>query len=309
MHRLVSVISMKKTKQIISFVFALIALMTYLLDKPKHTTLVWQENQGNPLEIILLDEDKECVPFTFYSQAASIEEKIVEIVNAMKVNQIRVEGFYGFLAADTEAQSVKVDQSILEIDFNEAFCELDPTLEIKAMEAMCYLINQFDEIEKLHITINQKPFTGFKTYSINMPLEKESRLNHFEMLNAKLHKTDSFSVAIIKEKKDKSYFTLKTMRSSAALIESLKQYYCDENSIFLKNGISLKTFDLKLEEDKIILNLSKECLNENYQCDEVIMKSILLTLKSNFKMDKVEIWIEGVLMEEVNLSTISFNEI
>lgn len=303
------VMTMKKIKQVISFLFALMALMAYLFNEPEQTATVWQQDKGIRLETVLLDDEKECVPFTFYSSAVSWEEKVQEIINSMKVNQTKAENFYGFLPVNTEVQSVKVNQSVLEIDFNEAFYEIDPTLEIKAMEAMRYLVNQFDEIKKLHLTVNQKDFQGFGTYSVSMPIEKGNELNDFEMLDAKLHKTDSFSVAVIKNKNGNSYFTLKTIRSAAPLEESLRRYYCDESSILLKDTASLTAFDLQCKEDTIILNLGSEILNEDYQCDEQLVKAILLTLKSNFSLDRAEIWIEGVLMQEVDLKTISFNEI
>lgn len=301
---------MKKIKQILSFVFALIAVMTYLFEKPQSTAIVWQANESkNKLEIVLLDEDKECVPFTYLSSATSYQEKIQEMIDGMKVNQTRVEGFSGFLSSDIKVQSVQINQSILEIDFNQAFYSVDPTLEIRILEAMRYLLLQFDEIKGLKITVDKKSFDGFGTYTVSMPIEKGNNLNYFEMMNNQLHKSHSFLVAMIKTQENKSYYTLKTIRSSDSLIENLKTYYCQSNSILLKNGFSLEKFDLKLEEDKMILELGKEILNEHKQCDERLLKSILLTLKSNFKQDQVEIWVEGVLMQEVDLKNIFFNEI
>lgn len=301
---------MKKIKQIVSFVFALIAVMTYLFEKPQSTATVWQADETkNELEIVLLDEDKECVPFTYLSSATSYQEKIQEMIDGMKVNQTRIEGFSGFLSSDIEVQSVQVNQSILEIDFNQAFYSVDPTLEIRILEAMRYLLLQFNEVEGLKITVDKKSFDGFGTYTVSMPIEKGYDLNHFEMMNNQLHKSHNFSVAMMKTDGNKSYYTLKTMRGSSSLIENLKTYYCQSNSILLKNELFLEKFDLKLEEDKMILELGKEILNENKQCDEQLLKSILLTLKSNFKQDQVEIWVEGVLMQEVNLKDIIFNRI
>lgn len=305
--------SYRKIKQLAAFAFALIAMVAYVFSYKQETDQlsVASLNQET-VEIVLLDSQSDCVPFTIQlDQGLDLKGKLDQIIEAMKVQQTVVPQFKGFFPKETKLNSAELVDQTLKLDFNQKMDEFDPAIEMKLLEAMSYVFTQFEEVEQFEFTIDNEPVTRLTNgkITLNQPMDGSLTLNNFDTVNSTFHRSEGFVVAIEKKKEDFRYITLKCIRSNEPLINAVMSYYTRKDSILIDGNVKYKTFELTQSDHLLTLNISAEVLTPQKTCDPALLETILLTLKSNFDVDKIQVVVDGVVMMEVKPSEIKFNEI
>lgn len=303
----------RKIKQIGAFAFALIAMAAYVLSyQPRKENISVAAPGKDSLEIVLLDNQLDCVPFTVaIEENADLTSKINKILEAMQAKQTQIKDFKGFFGQNVALISAVQEGSTLKLDFNQAFGDIDPALELKFLEAMSYVFTQFEGVTQFEFSLEGELVNRLPNgkLSIQQPMNRSLALNNFDSVNSTFHRAEGFVVAISKKMSDFSYTTLKSIRSNSTLIESIENYYTRKDSILIDSGIKFKQFDLSLENEILTLTMSSEILTPQKTCDEKIIHEILLTLKSNFDVKQIKVVVEEVTMLEVEPSSINFNQI
>ena len=61
--------------------------------------------------------------------------------------------FKGIFATNSAILSSRIEDNTLILDFNAAFADYDPAIELKLIESMAYVFTQFEGIDFLRFTI------------------------------------------------------------------------------------------------------------------------------------------------------------
>ncbi len=305
--------SYKQIKKLAAMAFAIVAMVAYVMDtNVSKAPLMVSIDEKDTVEIVLLDAQLDCVPLSIsISENATMEEKLNKIVDSMSVNQNVTSLFKGIFAANTKINSFHIDELTLVIDFNSNFADYDPAIELKLLEAMSYVFTQFDGIEALQFKIDSVDVSRMpKTQmSVFQPVNRAIGFNNFDSLNSVFHNSDTIFVAIEKHTKEFNYFTLKSLRSTRPLEESLETYFTRKDSIFIDNNVKYKKFDLELVDDNLNVNMSREILTPQNTCDTELLNQILFTLKSNYEVKTITIYVDDVLMGSYVINQLHFNKL
>ncbi len=312
-YKWVNNMKINEMKKVTSLLFAFVALIAYIVSVNNETAMVNVSYvESNTIEIVLLNEFNENVPFTISDDSNGDYLTIVNnIVQAMSLSNSPVEGFSGLFPIGLQVNTVEIEDRLMKLDFNEKLNEVNPSLELKIIEAMCYVFTQFEGIDSLIFTINHEPVSKLNggNITLNQPLKKTLALNNFITINSTFHRSEGFIVAITQQHKTNNYLTFKTIRSNEDIITSLQKYYTRNNSIFINNEVKYKTFNLTLEEDMMIIEMSSEVLTPQKTCDWILLEPILFTIKANFNVSTISVVVEGLEIESVDTKSLKINKI
>ncbi len=302
----------KQIKQIGAFAFALTAMVAYVFSsRNQEPEVLVSQELASTVEIVLLDSDQQCVPFSMPTETTDLNAQLNEIVLSMQSGNSPVQYFDGLFPKGTVLNSAVKEGNLLKLDFNKALLELNPALEIKLLEAMCYVFTQFEGIDQFEFTVEQQPVSQFSSeqFTIQQPLDGSLTLNNFEAIHSMLHRSSGFVVAVRKEVQDVVYYTLKAIRSTDSLIEGLENYYTRTESILVDDHIKYHDFKIQLNDKVLTLQISSEILTPQKSCDPSLIRPILLTLQSNFDIKEIRVEVEGVLVLSVMTEDLYFNQI
>jgi len=302
----------KTIKQAGAFAFAFAAMMAYLLsERPSELIESVSSEEKDTVQIVLLDQDDDCVPFTLLCNNDTLEQKVMFAVETMKTNQNRVPMFYGYLPAETKVHSVTFLEDVMRVDFNSAFLEIEPAKQIRALEAICFVFTQFDEVDKFELSVEGNRVEHFANGNIEIkqPLDSSLLLNNFETTDAFLHRSNAVSIAYTKEQEGVNYMTLQTIRSHDTAIECIEKYYTRRDSVLIKDRCKFKEISLNLIEKTMYADFSSEILTPLKNCDFDLIFPVLLTIKENFDIETIEVSVKGVHVATVKASELSFNPI
>lgn len=302
----------KSVKQIGAFAFAFAAMIAYLLsEKSVNPIQPVSSNIQDTVEIVLLDIDSDCVPFTLPCSFDELEQKVIFVVDSMKTNQQAVPMFYGYLPPETKVQSVLLIDGNMVIDFNDEFLDIDPAKEIRALEAICYVFTQFDGVQSFEISVDGKKVERFNhgQVDIKQPLDDSIMLNNFETVDAILHRTNGIVIAYEKQWENAKYTTLQSIRCNDSLINCIEKYYTNQNSILIGNQLKFKEFNLSLMDKTMKIEISSEILTPQKNCDLNLITPILMTIKENFDVDTIDVYVKDVNVYTVKTSDLKYNVI
>ncbi len=303
----------KQVKKIGSLLFAFVALIAYSVSLRNETELVSQEgNEKEYIEILLMNEFNENVPFTIEVEANLDMTTLCNfIVEKMQLNANLKDGFTGIFPVGLKVNVAKVEVGILYIDFNDNLNEINPSFELKIIEAMSYVFTQFDDVHSFKFTVNNQEVTKLNKgqIQINQPIQKGLILNNFSSVDAMLHRSNGFLVAFKRKVNYDTYITYQMIRSNDSIVDCIENYYTNSDSIFLNQEIIFKQFEINQEDRTLVVDCSSEILTPQKTCNPQYSESILFTLNANFDVDKILLVVEGLTVCEVDTDTLRINEI
>lgn len=135
-------------------VFILFIISSFTINK--NISNIKVEYQTKVSKIYLMDDNNYLLAVPV-SVKDNLMDSIPIVINSLKQNYNHISGLKGIIPNNTKINSVKLNNGILEIDFNSELLNINSDLEEKIIESIIYSLLEFKEIDKIKITIDNKP--------------------------------------------------------------------------------------------------------------------------------------------------------
>ena len=253
------------------------------------------------MPIFLVDNMEYIARTSIVKNSDNTDDLIKEVIESLtigsnKSNYIR-EGFKAVIPEGTKVLDIKLEDSILTINFSKELLNVSQDSEEKMLEAIIYSLTEIESVKKIKILVEGEPLTNLPNSNKKIPelLDKNYGINKIYNLDS-IKDTSKTTIYYLSKYNDYYYYVpvtkisnenlekaeiiineLKTtpiyhtnLISYLAASTNLTNYEILENSIFLSfdNHLlaGLDDEDM-LEEVKYAISLS---IRDSYGIDEVI---------------------------------------
>ena len=253
------------------------------------------------MPIFLVDNMEYIARTTIVKNSDNTDDLIKEVIESLtigsnKSNYIR-EGFKAVIPEGTKVLDLKLEDSILTINFSKELLNVSQDTEEKMLEAIIYSLTEIEDIKKIKILVEGEPLTNLPNSNKKIPelLDKNYGINKIYNLDS-IKDTSKTTIYYLSKYNDYYYYVPVTkisnenLEKAEIIINELKTtpiYHTNlisylaaatnlTNYEILENSISL-SFDNHLlagiddedmlEEVKYAISLS---IRDSYGIDEVI---------------------------------------
>ena len=239
-------------------VFILFVISSFTINKSISNIKV--EYQTKLSSIYLMDDNNYLLAVPV-SVKDNLMDNIPLIINSLKQGYGHISGLKGLIPNNTKINNVKLNNGLLEIDFNKELLNVNSELEEKIIESILYSLLNFKEIEKVKITIDGKDLKDLLKSNIlvNNILTKDFGINKEYSINSL---TDIKRVVLYyyEEKDNNKYYVPITKYLNSKddkikiIIDNLKNNYLAKPNLmtYINNKINIENY----EKEKDIVTIS-----------------------------------------------------
>lgn len=285
----------------------LVMLMLYLIPSNKEDIDLNKKQKleyiyPNDLEAIYLLDKNNYLSRTRISVNNKNEvSKAIDLIEGLTISgkkkDIIPNGFKSLLPEDTKVLNIKLDNSILTIDFSKEFNNIKENNEKKVIEALTYTLTSINGIDKIEIYVDGKKLTNLPNSKIRIPdyLDKNYGINKKYEFSS-LSDIDSYTVYYVFNDNNQVYYTPVTKYVNnqkqdkvKIIIDELATSLLYESNLMSYLDANVKLLDYELADKTIKLNFNELILSDitNNLILEEVMYTIGLSLCDEFDIDKV----------------------
>lgn len=293
-------------KIIVSSSLLLVILMLYLIPANKQEIDIPNQTleyiYPNDLEVIYLLDNNDYLSRTKISaNNKDIISKAVDLIEALIIDgrkkDIISNGFKPLLPKGTEILNIKLNESLLTIDFSQKFNEIDKTYEEKIIEALTYTLTSLDGIDKIEILVEGSKLKQLPNSKKNIPeyLDKDYGINKTYELTS-LNDVYSYTIYYVNRFNNESYYTPVTKYINSEeqdkvkiIIDELSTSLTYETNLMSYLDTNAKLLDYEIIDETIKLNFNNLILSDitsNIILEEVIY-TIGLSLCDELELERV----------------------
>lgn len=285
-------------KLLITTCFFVIVLLVYLIpinnyDKKSEYNYEYVTNL-NSSDIYLLNSDNFLVKTKVILDSNNIIENATTIIENLKSknNNKYPSNLKGMIPINTNINSIKLENNILYIDFNDSIMEIKPELEEKVIEALVYSLTNLDKVEGIVIKINGKPLTTLPKSGVELPdvLTKKIGINKIYNINS-LTDITKIVTYYVTEISDKSYFVPVTEYVNSnkdkikIIIENLSSSYIYETNLMSYLSSNTNLINYEVSNNHVVLNFDDGIFNNNDFILEEVIYSISASIFDNYDVE------------------------
>ena len=262
-------------------VFVLFVISSFTMNK--NISNIKVEYQTNLTGIYLMDENNYLLEVKIVV-SDNLEESIPIVINSLKSNYNHYSGLKGIIPDNTTIQNIKIEDDLLTIDFNEALFNINQDLEEKLVESLVFSLLNFKEINRVKITINNKPLKVLPKSKIKIDdiLTKNIGINK-EYQVSRMQDIQKVVLYFYEEKDGNRYYVpvTKYLNSSddkiKIIIDNLKNDYLMETNLmsYLEEKVKIENYEYKNN----IVYLSFLCVKD--LMPDLISEEVIYVLSSS----------------------------
>ena len=270
-------------------VFVLFVISSFTVNK--NIVNIKTEYQTKLSSIYLLDDDNYLLKVNI-SVKDNINDNISLVFNSLKENNKHYSGLKGIIPANTKINDYKIENNVLNIDFNDNLLKVNDKLKEKVIESIVYSYTSFNEITGVRITINNKPLNNIskvltKDIGINKEYELTSTkdiqkvvLYYYEEKN-----NNKYYVPVTKylnSSDDKIKIIIDNLKTNYLVKTNLMSYLNDKinilkyekiNDIVTISFANILDFDDEIMEEEVIYTLSNSIIDSNIATKVIFMQN------------------------------------
>ena len=268
-------------------IFVLFIISSFTINKSIRN--IKTEYQTNLSSIYLLDDNNYLLQVNI-SVKNDIENNIPLVINSLKENNKHYSGLRGLIPANTKVNKWKLDNHILTIDFSDNLLEVNDDLKEKIIESIVFSLTNFNEIDGVMITINDKPLYNevlTKDIGINKEynITKTSDIKRVVLYFYEEKDNNRYYVPITKyvnSKDDKIKIIIDNLKTNYLTKTNLMSYLNDRiniinyektNNIVTISFASILDFNEDLIEEEVIYTLSSSIIDSDIATKVIFMQN------------------------------------
>lgn len=236
-------------------IFVLFIISSFTINKS--ITNIKTEYETKLSSIYLLDNENYLLKVNI-SVKDNIDDNIPFVFNSLKENNRHYSGLNGLIPANAEINNYKIENKILNIDFNDDLLKVNDELKEKVIESLVFSYISFNEIDGVKISINNKPLNEIINYNDEI-LTKEIGINK-EYDITKPSNIQKVVIYYYEEKNNNKYYVPVTKYVNSnddkikIIIDNLKTNYLVKTNLmsYLNDKINI----LKYEKTNNIVTIS-----------------------------------------------------
>ncbi len=298
-----------KLKTLFSFLFATVAVFSYLISKPKNDEISVSVLDKNQIQVITIvkDQSNTLIPVSFsIDEDSTIEQQLFSSLSKLIKGSYESRQYSALLPSSTQIRSVQMQKGILTLDFNEEFLKYDPQDEMRILEAIAEIGRQFNA-QDIKLKVNGDTLNFMPSYHtpIPQPLNASIGINNFESFTKWIHNSEAITVYYCKEIEDQTLYVPKTIRT-ATKHSDLEKMEIISSELSVQNHLnqplftnSITVVSLNEQNDITIIECSKNLINESRIINEA-MDCFMLSLSSMNFNDNTIVKVDGVVLSSLN---------
>ncbi len=307
-----------KFKTVLSFLFATIAVTSYLLSKPSIEEIAVSSTKENDVRVITIvkDASNTLIPVSFsMDENTSLDQRLNSSLTKLIKGSYDSEQYSALLPSSTVILSSEIQDGKVTINFNEEFLKYDPNDEIQILEAIASLCRQFDA-QDIDLKINGENLNFMPAHHTPIPeiFDSSIGINNFESFTQWIHDSEGITVFYCKKENEETIYVPKTIRvsrnqSSNEKLEIISKELSAQNHLSQPLFTNCVTVVSLMEQNDItVIECSKNIVEENKIIDEAMMCFMLTLSTMNFDKNTV-IKVDGVVLSSLSdyLANNSFN--
>lgn len=300
----------KNAKTIFSFLFAAVAVISYLLSgsvKEEEIAVSKTENEKIMIMTVLKDNSGTLIPISFSAEPLpSLEEQLILALSKTVKGACRSDLFSGLLSSSVTIRSAKIDGQSAVIDFSKDFLQYDPADEVRILEAIASICAQFD-IRDITLCVDGEKLTSMPYYKTAIPETYNASIgiNNFESFTKWIHDSEGMTVYYCKQLDGQTVYVPKTIRVNSGISDEEKMEIIAKD-ISAQSHLTQPLYDnnitvvaLDYQQDVTIIECSSN-LVKNSRIVQEAMDCFMLSLASLDLSESTVIKVDGVIISTLN---------
>lgn len=232
-------------------------------------------------------------------------EKIASLIRALTINSgfPLPDGLTGILSEKTKLLHSSLEQGVLTLDFNDAFLEIDRSLEERMVEAIVYSVTSFPDITSVMIQVNGSPLTKLPQTGKILPekLTRDFGINKVYEYTA-LDGIKKVSISYLTLVDDTYYvvpvtkYVNDTREKIQIIVENLSSNYIYQPNLtsFLDQDAELLNYQLIDSDATMILDFNDCLFDSNNQVLEEVIYTVASSVFDNYDVEEVSFRVNDV---------------
>lgn len=234
-------------------------------------------------------------------------ELISALINGTNKNMYIPESFKSYIPSNLKINSIKIDNDLITIDFNNTIFDLYTDHDEKIIESIVYTLTEIKGINKVKITINENPINKLPNSGKSIPeiLTREIGINKITKFNT-IKNTQNVTTYFLGKNNNSQYFIPITMITDdpaekiEVIIKELESRDNIDNNLssYLSAGVQLKNYQIL--ENELNLEFNNYIFNSFNNIDEEVVYGLSLSIHDTYNIEKVNFEVNNKRIKTYN---------
>ena len=252
------------------------------------------------MPIFLVDNMEYIARTTIVKNSDNTDDLIKEVIESLtigsnKSNYIR-EGFKAIIPEGTKVLDLKLEDSILTINFSKELLNVSQDTEEKMLEAIIYSLTEIDSVKKIKILVEGKSLTNLPNSNKKIPelLDKNYGINKIYNLDS-IKDTSKTTIYYLSKYNDYYYYVPVTkisnenLEKAEIIINELKTTPIYHTNLISYLAASTNLTNYEILENSISLSFDNHLLAgiDDEDMLEEVKYAISLSIRDSYGIDEV----------------------
>ena len=252
------------------------------------------------IPIFLVDNMEYIARTSIIKTSDNADDLIKEVIESLtigsnKSNYIR-EGFKAIIPENTKVLDIKLEDSILTINFSKEILNVSVDNEEKMLEAIIYSLSEIKDIKKIKILVEGKPLTNLPNSNKKLPelLDKNYGINKIYNLDS-IKDTSKTTIYYLSKYNDYYYYVPVTkisnenIEKAQIIINELKTTPIYHTNLISYLAASTNLTNYEILEESISLSFDNHLLAgiDDEDMLEEVKYAISLSIRDSYGIDEV----------------------
>ena len=252
------------------------------------------------MPIFLVDNMEYIARTSIVKNSDNTDDLIKEVIESLtigsnKSNYIR-EGFKAVIPEGTKVLDIKLEDSILTINFSKELLNVSQDTEEKMLEAIIYSLTEIDSVKKIKILVEGKSLTNLPNSNKKIPelLDKNYGINKIYNLDS-IKDTSKTTIYYLSKYNDYYYYVPVTkisnenLEKAEIIINDLKTTPIYHTNLISYLAASTNLTNYEILEDSISLSFDNHLLAgiDDEDMLEEVKYAISLSIRDSYGIDEV----------------------
>ncbi len=252
------------------------------------------------MPIFLVDNMEYIARTTIVKNSDNTDDLIKEVIESLtigsnKSNYIR-EGFKAIIPEGTKVLDLKLEDSILTINFSKELLNVSQDTEEKMLEAIIYSLTEIEDIKKIKILVEGKSLTNLPNSNKKIPklLDKNYGINKIYNLDS-IKDTSKTTIYYLSKYNDYYYYVPVTkisnenLEKAEIIINELKTTPIYHTNLISYLAASTNLTNYEILENSISLSFDNHLLAgiDDEDMLEEVKYAISLSIRDSYGIDEV----------------------
>ena len=252
------------------------------------------------MPIFLVDNMEYIARTSIVKNSDNTDDLIKEVIESLtigsnKSNYIR-EGFKAVIPEGTKVLDIKLEDSILTINFSKELLNVSQDSEEKMLEAIIYSLTEIDSVKKIKILVEGEPLTNLPNSNKKIPelLDKNYGINKIYNLDS-IKDTSKTTIYYLSKYNDYYYYVPVTkisnenLEKAEIIINELKTTPIYHTNLISYLAASTNLTNYEILENSISLSFDNHLLAgiDDEDMLEEVKYAISLSIRDSYGIDEV----------------------